>query len=193
MTTAQTVLAGLITSVPEQRFTSNNTAVTVFLLQVAQPARRAGQPDDFFTVKVTCWRQLAELATQLNQGQAVLVQGKLMMQTVTSPDGQNRKQFEVEAASIQQLSSLPTPLVQTGAPMSGGGGQAAPAMQQQAPMPQQPVQQAMPNSAAGMTPPAQPSMQAQQAAAPAQPVAAGSGLSDLTSEDFLMTDEEIPF
>lgn len=187
MTTAQTVISGIVTAPPEQRFTSNNTAVTVFTVQVTQPSRRAGQPDEFFTMKVTCWRQLAEQAMQLQQGQAVLLNGKLMMQTVTTPDGQNRKQFEVEASGIQILPGVPVEL-NAAAPVQPGQGMPQQPMTPQQPMQQQPMQPAPTHQTAGaaaMTPPQQPMAPAQQA----RP----NSLSDLTSEDFLMSEEEIPF
>lgn len=169
MTIALAVLTGTIVAAPEKRFTPNNTAVTVFTIEVAQGSKRAGQPEEFAQIRINCWRQLAEEAVNLQVGQTVMAQGKLLLQSFTTQQGVNKKQFELEAFQVLLLPGPAQPLL-----AETQANAAAPAPQRQ--------QQAAP--------------QQQQAYAPAKvPVAAASAtssLSDLASDDFL-TEDDIPF
>jgi single-strand DNA-binding protein len=132
---AKVVLSGTIASDPEKRFTSNqNVAVTNFNLAVQPPIRPGSdRPEEPFLIRVTCWRNLAEVAAeQLQKGEAIVVEGKLQINAYQTPEGVAKKSFEVDAASIDKVSGVPTPLVvsaQQGAASSaprqnnmGGGG-----------------------------------------------------------------------
>jgi single-stranded DNA-binding protein len=170
MTIALAVLTGTVVAAPEKRFTPTNTAVTVFTIEVAQGSKRAGQPEEFAQIRINCWRQLAEEAVNLQVGQTVMAQGKLLLQSFTTQQGVNKKQFELEAFQVLLLPGPAQPLL---AETQANASTPAPQRQQQAA-------------------PAPP----QQAYAPAKvPVAAASAtssLSDLASDDFL-TEDDIPF
>jgi single-strand DNA-binding protein len=208
MSLAKAMLVGIIVSDVEKRFTpNNNTAVTSFQLSVQAPGRM-GPPDPSvtFTVQVSCWRQLAEVASeQLAKGDAVMVEGKLMLQSYQTPDGVAKKSYEVEAASVSKLSGLPIPLYippagnGSGAPQSGGGMQPQSYPQAQQPQYAQ-SQQAYPQQQPQQYGYAQPQKQAPVAAAqygqpmpPQQQVPPNPLMASMSSEEFMMTEDDIPF
>jgi single-strand DNA-binding protein len=176
---AKVVISGMVTSEPEKRFTPNNHAVTSFNLSVENPvlSNKPGAVSEPFTIKVTCWRNLAEaVPLQLHQGDAVLAEGRLLINTVQGPDGVQKKVFEVDANSIDKLPGKPEPIIAIGgtegqqqssaAPL--GGGYAAS------------TRAAAPAYEASFTP-------ARQTAAPT------SGSSAHFSSEDLLTEDDIPF
>ena len=176
MSLAKVVLSGLVDSDPEKRFTSNqNMAVTTFNMWVpalprqGQVSATAGQ--DGFVIKVTCWRQLAEVVAEtVRKGEAILVEGKLMVQSFQSPEGVPKKGFEIELNSLDKLSGLPQSI---SANQGGGAGTSASSNGSSQP------------SYANTQQPQQPAM------ASAGNVNSGSSFS---SEDFLTgTEDDIPF
>ncbi len=164
MSFAKVVLSGEIISEPEKRFTPNNHAVTSFTILVDNTGGKEAEP---FQVRVTCWRNLAEAAAeQLQKGEFIAVDGKLIM---SSPPGQDaaaaKKGFEVEAISVEKLGSKPQPVIVT---ISEGGGGAS--------------------AGNGNNYASAPRSSATQPAA-ATPVSAGSHF----SSDDLLTEDDIPF
>ncbi|WP_373532278.1 single-stranded DNA-binding protein [Vampirovibrio sp.] len=123
MSFAKATLSGILTSEPEKRFTPNNHAVTSFNISVENPAigtkAVASEP---FLVKVTCWRNLAEAVTVLQKGDSILVDGKLIMNSFQTPEGVQKKLFELEANSIDRLPGKPEPIVATASEGQGSGG-----------------------------------------------------------------------
>jgi len=127
---AKVVLSGTVASEPEKRFTPNNHAVTSFYLSVENlgTGNRQGANEPF-SVKVTCWRNLAEAATtQLLKGDSVLVEGKLLLNSFQTQEGVQKKLFEIEANTIDKLPGRPEPIYMP-AGASEEGGAAAPAQQ----------------------------------------------------------------
>lgn len=126
MSFAKVTLSGIVTSDPEKRFTPNNHAVTSFYLSVENPgnANRPGGNEPF-SVKITCWRNLAEaVETQLHKDDAILVEGKLLINSFQTQDGVQKKLFEVEANTIDKLPGRPEPImVASGGGASGGEAQ----------------------------------------------------------------------
>jgi single-strand DNA-binding protein len=113
MSFAKVMLSGTVASEPEKRFTPNNHAVTSFYLAVEMQGNtnRPGGNEPF-TVKVTCWRNLAEaVETQLHKDDSILVEGKLLINSFQTQDGVQKKLFEVEAVSIDKLPGRPEPLI----------------------------------------------------------------------------------
>jgi single-strand DNA-binding protein len=108
---AKVVVSGEITSEPEKRFTPNNHPVTTFNLNVENPMV-GSRPAEPFTVRVTCWRNLADAAAnQLQKGQYILVEGKLILNSYQTQDGVQKKAFEVEASSLDKLPGAPEAVV----------------------------------------------------------------------------------
>ena len=145
MSFAKVVVSGTLQSDPEKRFTPNNHAVTSFTLAVPSSdkgGRNAQGPSEPQPVKITCWRNLAEAVTTLKKGDAVVVEGKLMMNSFQTQEGVAKKLFEVEAVSINQLpGGEPQPVIAEGE----SGGASAPRANSYA---QQPAPQARPVAAA---------------------------------------------
>lgn len=179
MSLAKVVLSGLVDSDPEKRFTSNqNMAVTTFNMWVPALPRQgqasAGEQDGF-TLKVTCWRQLAEvIAETIRKGDAILVEGKLMTSSFQSPEGVAKKGYEIEINSLDKLAALPQSI---SAPAASGSSQASG------------------QSAGGGY--ASSSQQPQQAPTPVGVggggQAAPQGGGGFASEDFMNTVDDIPF
>jgi single-strand DNA-binding protein len=121
---AKVVLSGTVTSEPEKRFTPNNHAVTSFYLSVETlgMGNRQGNNEPF-TVKITCWRNLAEaVTTQLQKGDSILVEGKLLINSFQTQEGVQKKLFEIEANTIDKLPGRPEPIfVPAGAASEEGG------------------------------------------------------------------------
>ncbi|MDH4379275.1 MAG: single-stranded DNA-binding protein [Vampirovibrionales bacterium] len=111
MTFARITLVGEVQATPEKRFTPNNTAIASFGLVVTPPARgtQASLP---FTVKVTSFGRLAEsVSEQVQMGQAVLVEGRLVVQSHPADDGgAPKKVLEVEANNITITTGTLQPL-----------------------------------------------------------------------------------
>ncbi|MBX2860110.1 MAG: single-stranded DNA-binding protein [Vampirovibrio sp.] len=203
MSLAKIMIDGTLAADPEKRFTPNeNLPVTSFLLTV--PVRQAGNaPAESATVKVTCWRQLADaVAEQLRQGSHVLVEGKLMINGEQTPEGAQTKRFEIEAAAIEILTGAPQPLI-TG--LQGGrsdGNTYTPAAQPAAPnsstyASSPPVQSTpQPGTPPVQTPAAAPvgvtSVPAQ-GPAQEQPQPSQSGSFGNFQAEELLTEDDIPF
>jgi len=124
MSFAKATLSGTVTSDPEKRFTPNNHAVTSFTLSAESVSNRPGAANEPLQVKITCWRGLADaVETQLQKGDNVLVEGKLLMNSFQTQEGVQKKLFEIEAVSIDKLPGRPEPLlVASEAQQSSGGG-----------------------------------------------------------------------
>lgn len=175
MSLAKAILSGTVSSDPEKRFTPNqNVAVTTFTLDVT-PASRGNQSgpggnnDAPFTLKVTCWRQLAEAAgDQIRKGDAIVVDGRLLTSTYQTPEGVQKKSFELEANHIEKLEAPSQPLV---LPAGEARGAAAP------------------QAARYATPPGGGNIPSAPVSAPSQPTSEFQGFS---SEEML-TEDDIPF
>jgi single-strand DNA-binding protein len=108
------VVSGRVVRAPEKRFTPNtNVAVTEFAIAVESPPRQDGtietQP-----VKVVTWRDLAERTAQdVKKGDMVAVEGRLQINNFTNSEGQKRRDAEIDANSVENLSTL---ILQGGAP-----------------------------------------------------------------------------
>lgn len=179
MTMARANLAGTIEYPPEKRFTPSNVAVTVFTVRVPSPPRmmktaQAAQED--MLIRVNCWRNLADSVATLQKGQVVLLEGRLIINSFTTQDGQARKQFEMEASQVMLLPALPQVLE-----VAAEGQANAPAPVR--PQPATPQEAPLPGFAGGG---------AAAAVGAAAPKTYNVGLSDLSSEEF-MTEDDIPF
>ncbi len=121
MSFAKATLSGVLTSEPEKRFTPNNHAVSSFYISAENPSV-GGKPSEPFSVKVTCWRNLAEAVSVLHKDDAILVDGKLIMNSFQTNEGVQKKLFELEAVTIDKLAGKPEPiLAATGEGASDGG------------------------------------------------------------------------
>lgn len=104
MSLSKIVVSGRVVRVPEKRFTpTSNIAVTEFAIGVESHSRDGTTETN--VVKVVTWRDLAErCAQELKKGDLVAVDGRLQMSSYTTSDGQRRREAEVEAIAVENLS-----------------------------------------------------------------------------------------
>ncbi|MGE0200893.1 MAG: single-stranded DNA-binding protein [Candidatus Melainabacteria bacterium] len=108
MSLAKATVTGILASDPEKRFTPNNHAVTTFNITVENPPFGKQTAPTFFQVRITCWRGLAESAEQmLKKGDVVLIDGKLIINSYQTPEGVQKRNYEVEANTLHKLSGSP--------------------------------------------------------------------------------------
>jgi single-strand DNA-binding protein len=106
MSLTKIVVSGRVIKSPEKRFTPNtNVAVTEFAIAVESAPRQDGSKETT-AVKVVTWRDLAERCSQeIKKGDLVCVDGRLQINTHTSSDGQKKRDAEIDAVSVENLSS----------------------------------------------------------------------------------------
>ena len=107
MSLSKIVVSGRVVRSPEKRFTpSTNIAVTEFAIAV-ESAARGDQPAETSVVKVVTWRDLAErCATEIRKGDMVAVDGRLQINNSQSSDGQRKREVEVDAVAVENLTAL---------------------------------------------------------------------------------------
>jgi single-strand DNA-binding protein len=105
MSLSKIVISGRVVKAPEKRFTpNNNVAVTEFTIGVDSPNRQDGGVDTNF-VKVITWRDLAEKSAQeIKKGDYVAVDGRLQVNNFTTAEGAKRRDVEVDAVAVENLS-----------------------------------------------------------------------------------------
>jgi len=114
MSVSRIQIAGQVGSAPEKRFTPNNTAVVTFALLIPASGR-ANATDEPASVPVTCWGRLAESVSEsLQPGQSILVDGRLQLDTLQTPDGTPKKAFAIEATTVYRTTG-PVELIGGGA------------------------------------------------------------------------------
>ena len=106
MSLSKIVVSGRVIRAPEKRFTpSTNVAVTEFAIAV-ESAPREGGATETATVKVVTWRDLAERCVQeIKKGDLVAVDGRLQINNFQGQDGQRRRDVEIDAISVENLSA----------------------------------------------------------------------------------------
>ena len=96
MSIAKSVVTGTVYRTAEKRFTQNNIAISAFVLNI-------GNPDEML-IRVISKRQSAdELVNSLQQGDKILVEGRLQIETVKMDDGSDKKIYEIDATTIEKL------------------------------------------------------------------------------------------
>lgn len=101
------VVSGRVVRAPEKRFTPNtNVAVTEFAIAVESPPRPDGSVESQ-SVRIITWRDLAErCANDIRKGDLVAVDGRLQVNNFTSSDGQKRRDAEIDAINVENLSAV---------------------------------------------------------------------------------------
>jgi len=105
MSLSKIVVTGKVIRAPEKRFTpSTNVAVTEFAIAVESAPRNDGTSETA-TVKVVTWRDLAErCAQEIKKGDLVAVDGRLQINNFQAQDGQRRRDVEIDAVAVENLS-----------------------------------------------------------------------------------------
>jgi single-strand DNA-binding protein len=107
MSLSKIVVSGRVIRAPEKRFTpSTNVAVTEFAIAV-ESAPRADGATETAAVKVVTWRDLAErCAQEIKKGDLVAVDGRLQINNFQGQDGQRRRDVEIDAIAVENLSAV---------------------------------------------------------------------------------------
>lgn len=111
MSLSKIVVSGKVIREPEKRFTpANNIAVTEFVIAV-ESLQRSESPPESTPVKIITWRELAErCAQELKKGDLVAVEGRLQINKYVTAEGQNRRDVEIDALNVENLSTSVTKL-----------------------------------------------------------------------------------
>ena len=97
MTLAKAVVTGIVYRAPEKRFTSNDVAVTSFVLDI-------GEREESLIRIISKRTSLDTVISDVNKGDKILVEGRLQTANAKMEDGSERKIFEIEASSIEKMS-----------------------------------------------------------------------------------------
>jgi single-stranded DNA-binding protein len=88
-------ISGMIKNSPEKRFTTNNTAITSFILEHKENTQ----------FKVICFGKLAEAASEFKKDTLVFINGNLEITKVKNEAGAETSKFLINAKNIE--TSLP--------------------------------------------------------------------------------------
>lgn len=96
MTIAKATVTGTVYRTPEKRFTTNNVAVSAFVLDI-------GEKDETLIRVISKKTVLDDLVSSFNKGDRVLVDGRLQVATAKMDDGSERKIYEIDANTIEKM------------------------------------------------------------------------------------------
>lgn len=102
MTLAKATVTGSVYRTPEKRFTTNNVAVSAFVLDV-------GEKDEMLIRVISKRTALDEIVSTFNKGDRVLVEGRLQVATAKMDDGSERKIYEIDANTIEKMGGSTSP------------------------------------------------------------------------------------
>lgn len=95
------ILMGRLTRDPELRHTQSGTAVASFSLAVDRDFKdQSGEKETDF-IDIVAWRGTGEFVKKyFTKGRMAVVDGRLQVRTWVDNDGNNRRSYEVVAASV---------------------------------------------------------------------------------------------
>lgn len=96
MTIAKAVVTGTVYRTPEKRFTTNNVAVSAFVLDI-------GEKDETLIRIIAKKNSLDEVVSSLSKGDRVLVEGRLQVANAKMDDGSERKIYEIDANAVEAM------------------------------------------------------------------------------------------
>ena len=97
MTLAKAFVTGSVVKAPEKRFTQNDMAIAGFTLNF--------DPANDGLIRIVAFGQLAEtIASTVNLGDSVAVEGKLQVNSYKTPNGKDKKVFEIQASAVEKMS-----------------------------------------------------------------------------------------
>ena len=96
MTLAKAVITGIVYRTPEKRFTSNNVAVSAFILDI-------GEKDETLIRVLSKKNVLDSIVSECAKGDKVLVEGRLQIAVAKMDDGTEKRIYEIDANSIEKM------------------------------------------------------------------------------------------
>lgn len=96
MTIAKAVVTGIVYRAPEKRFTSNDVAVSTFVLDI-------GEKEETLMRIISKKTALDGIVSSISKGDRMLVEGRLQIATAKMEDGSERKIYEIDANTIEKM------------------------------------------------------------------------------------------
>lgn len=96
MTIAKAVVTGTVYRAPEKRFTTNNVAVSAFVLDI-------GEREETLIRVLSKRTALDAVVETLNKGDKALVEGRLQIASAKMEDGTEKRIYEIDANSIEKF------------------------------------------------------------------------------------------
>lgn len=103
MTIAKAVVTGTIYRTPEKRFTSNDIAVSTFVMDI-------GEKEETLIRVISKRTAFDELIASVSKGDKLLVEGRLQTANAKMEDGSERKIYEIEASTIEKMDGSSAPI-----------------------------------------------------------------------------------
>jgi len=101
------LIQSVIKSVPQMRYTKENQTPIAEMIVIFKGLRN---DDPFNDLKVVGWGNVAqEMMDSLKEGQNVVLEGRLRMNSVTRKDGTKEKQAELTASRIHHINPIEPP------------------------------------------------------------------------------------
>ena len=98
------LIQAVINSAPQMRYTKENKTPIAEMIMNFKGLR---DDDPLRELKVLGWGTIAqEMVEVLKQGQSIVVEGRLRMNTVTRKDGTKEKQTELTASRIHHITTV---------------------------------------------------------------------------------------
>ena len=98
------LIQAVINSAPQMRYTKENKTP---IAEMTVNFKGLRDDDPLRELKVIGWGTIAqEMVEELKQGQSIVVEGRLRMNTVTRKDGTKEKQTELTASRIHHITTV---------------------------------------------------------------------------------------
>ena len=98
------LIQGIINSVPQMRYTKENQTPIAEMIINFKGLR---SEDPIRKLKILGWGNIAqEMIDELKEGQSIVIEGRLRMNSVTRKDGTKEKQPELTASKIHQITAI---------------------------------------------------------------------------------------
>ena len=98
------LIQALVNSAPQMRYTKENQTA---IAEMTVNFKGLRSEDPIRELKVLGWGSIAqEMIEELNEGQNIVVEGRLRMNTVTRKDGTKEKQPELTASRIHHITPV---------------------------------------------------------------------------------------
>lgn len=107
MTIAKAVVTGTIYRAPEKRFTSNDVAISAFVLDI-------GEKEEILLRVISKKSVLDAMISNLSKGDKILVEGRLQIAAAKMDDGSERKIYEIDANAIEKMDGSTAPISSNG-------------------------------------------------------------------------------
>lgn len=96
MAIAKAVVTGIVYRAPEKRFTSNDIAISTFVLDI-------GEKDETLLRVISKKTALDGIISSFSKGDKVLVEGRLQVVSAKMDDGSERKIYEIDASTVESM------------------------------------------------------------------------------------------